>query len=1010
MAFFNLSPENIASLHYITQGRDQIKVLSGRNDQLSDTSLDIIESILQKQINIIVGQGPLNITPLVSILYAINEKKDVIVLIPPLSFQDQYKNYQKIFFSLLFTKYINNNIETHPFFLFEQDILFCKGELDVEGSNIKEFIIETSPVHGKNNFKNEYKQYLENKLKSRKDTSRKIAVIPSFYSIPAGIINNSNITFEQSAYNIEKLSPGLIIIESINERPFDPDALFYLIEQTKNQNIKLVLHFSWPYVPKLQSFLNKISEFSELDIAVYHFGKVFCKKISNQIQKPRNDCVNLSFEGELWDDVYYPSNNLLKNLSIIFPNNTYPRKLENQLDYLHNGTMQFYDSLRIIRRNFSEDLIAKTSYLRNIIKFPPIIDSFLSPSETLLFSHTSNNYRFLPLNLVIESLPNQNSSIIQSFFDIIYDLDKARDIKNELLNLPTCKSIRKKTLLQSFLLNLISTDIKEYFDISRGNFRESNTEEFILSNFNSKCGTNKAIANTIRVLFEALETIVFFIHNISIEENEEEVWLTINENPVLLAKNKKINLKSSNTINDLLNRYSPFFLQSDLNIEDGNVYLKIFLPINSGFNCISGSLGFECFNDVSVIKIELLRLVFYKDGVMEINSVHKINTNFGTQNDTKVEIILVGNNQKKIKTLTYKFEIQSLENLSKLPPKKAKTKNILFPGPLPFFKMEGDQLVLGEYFDIFLLPFKKILFFCYPGFNGHLLLTQIKVCNDLLSSSNSPISNSDLKRSITYNKFVNRIPIPAIESDISDNISDVEISPLNSAIKAEYGKLSSDSDTQNEDFKTLSNIWKELEKKPVQPTKSTYIHNNSSGHNQEINKISINVEFSNGVIEKIYFKERTLIRKKGLNDELDLVPIEDLIPGDQIFYIGTEEKETVDNYLLNDFFSERDSSLERILEPLTALSTFYTVISNIPVDTESDPEYLYNKSNMGRLHWLNEDERYVLFSLAYLLTNYDLTGEDILLDYSQSDSFIWRDLINPQDLNNIFNHGQIGLS
>ena len=125
------------------------------------------------------------------------------------------------------------------------------------------------------------------------------------------------------------------------------------------------------------------------------------------------------------------------------------------------------------------------------------------------------------------------------------------------------------------------------------------------------------------------------------------------------------------------------------------------------------------------------------------------------------------------------------------------------------------------------------------------------------------------------------------------------------------------------------------------------------------------------------------------------VPIEDLIPGDQIFYIGTEEKETVDNYLLNDFFSERDSSLERILEPLTALSTFYTVISNIPVDTESDPEYLYNKSNMGRLHWLNEDERYVLFSLAYLLTNYDLTGEDILLDYSQSDSFIWRDLINP---------------
>ena len=76
-------------------------------------------------------------------------------------------------------------------------------------------------------------------------------------------------------------------------------------------------------------------------------------------------------------------------------------------------------------------------------------------------------------------------------------------------------------------------------------------------------GTNKAIANTIRVLFEALETIVFFIHNISIEENEEEVWLTINENPVLLAKNKKINLKSSNTINELLNRHAPFFVQSD---------------------------------------------------------------------------------------------------------------------------------------------------------------------------------------------------------------------------------------------------------------------------------------------------------------------------------------------------------------------------------------------------------------------------------------------------------------
>jgi len=72
----------------------------------------------------------------------------------------------------------------------------------------------------------------------------------------------------------------------------------------------------------------------------------------------------------------------------------------------------------------------------------------------------------------------------------------------------------------------------------------------------------------------------------------------------------------------------------------------------------------------------------------------------------------------------------------------------------------------------------------------------------------------------------------------------------------------------------------------------------------------------------------TLIRKKNGEDYV-LTQVDDLAEDDEILYIESIERESIDNFLLRDFVQEKGISLEQIFEPFYCLRLFYETLNSI---------------------------------------------------------------------------------
>lgn len=78
------------SLEYIDENNKQVIVIKENNENLSPISLSILDSIINKKVTIIFSQGPLNLTPIISCLFAYLKNQDVLIGIPKSLFKDVY--------------------------------------------------------------------------------------------------------------------------------------------------------------------------------------------------------------------------------------------------------------------------------------------------------------------------------------------------------------------------------------------------------------------------------------------------------------------------------------------------------------------------------------------------------------------------------------------------------------------------------------------------------------------------------------------------------------------------------------------------------------------------------------------------------------------------------------------------------------------------------------------------------------------------------------------------------
>jgi len=264
-----------------------------------------------------------------------------------------------------------------------------------------DLVIEKYPVHGNSLYRDAYEKAVLKKLQSgHYNKSPKIVLIPIEYTIPSNITDVSKIQFKEVNYDVKDFNPRLIILESINERYFQFDHLKNLIKKTGDLNLKLVLHFSWPYLRGLDNFLSDSEIKNNSDIEIFHFGKRFCLESKSKFRKPPQFAIPLSLEGKLWDTVYYPESTNKSNISIFVQANQHDSR-SISLKSLINSYSTVDNRLQNIRNSVKFESI-EDQFTKNILIFPTIIDSFLTPSEIKVrsFIDRINAVRYITISRI----------------------------------------------------------------------------------------------------------------------------------------------------------------------------------------------------------------------------------------------------------------------------------------------------------------------------------------------------------------------------------------------------------------------------------------------------------------------------------------------------------------------------------------------------------------------------------------------------------------------------------
>ncbi len=952
-------------IDYIPLSGQQFELYSKDKSKLSDLSLDLIDTILKKRVVVVFSQGPLNITPFISCLYAVSNKdnipNNVVIGLPKQIFQEKYKEYTTEYFSLLYRKILGSST-TNPFF-FYKDILWCKGKIDEEKNELFDLIIEKYPVHGISDYRYAYEKAVTEKLRNGDyNKSPKIVLIPIEYSIPSNITEVSKIQFKETNYNIKDFNPRMVILESINERHFQFDHLKNLIKKTGDLKLKLVLHFSWPYLRGLNDFLSDPDIKNNPHIEIFHFGKRFCLESKNKFQKPPASALPLSLEGNLWNTVYYPENANKSNISVF----VLPTQQDSQSISLKSltGSYSTVDNrLQNIRDSVKFENIVD-NFTKNILIFPTIIDSFLIPSEIKVRSYVDRikAIRYVTIQDFLKFKTAGDSHSFQSFQSLCSDIESCQDISRELRGLRTYSALNKKTLLQIYLIEEIQKAAKKIKLFHSG---ENSSEEIsvIIPKLHPFFETRKNNFESLQYFLDSFSFLLNHIKLPNVIKKTNKIIIKVGTEEIVVFEDKAIKIPSYERVHGNIDREKKYPIEVSLTKEPDFLEISVAIKIQIPY------VRIEEFNKTRYRKeyckgLELYRLKITPDGQyfeMYLSGFSNESKLYSNSLSYLIKYLTSTSTSSKTHQVQLDLDLIDLSSICHGSQEKIVKSRLLMPGPVPFQTISNGELCISQGYDALLLPFKEIVFFAYPGRNLQHIAKQFGLYKEIFSEEPTRISNVDLLYSLEHMNKSKRFDFPqkpSIEDIIPQKIADGD-TVFDAAVRTELLDESRASEDEKEELITLKEIWTRIGKKKavssIEYAKPSYAV--SPIHREQI---TLKIKFDDGTEDSISFMSGTLIRKRS-GEDFVLTQVDDLAEDDEILYIESIERESIDNFLLRDFVQEKGISLEQIFEPFYCLRLFYETLNSVDYNRE------YPADPMKKMYWLDETQNLALFKMIQIL-------------------------------------------
>lgn len=975
-------------MEYITENDLQEPIFqhvkSGKTPEcrLTPISNEILDSAFRYKTTLLFSQGSLNLTSFIASLFTLEKKQDVLIGIPKRLFHERFEKNTKIFFSLVYKKKLDVGASNSQYFYYT--MLWCKGEIDEQINELIKLDISTRPKHGTSKFKSDYDNYARDSLTSGTfQTKPKIVSIPIEEVTPAGIIGEKEIKFEDYNYTLKNFNPKLIIYESINERKYSFDSILDLINKTETMDIRLVLHFSWPYLKGLSAFLKKIKDNNNVN--VIHLGKRICIESQKDFEKPKPNILPLSLEGQSWD-IYYPKLRFFK-FKIILPTLRVNPKNLSAKD-IEDWDWQFDERTTRIQQHLRFEHFVK--YKENLLRFPPVVDTFLCPSEIKIYSPLIE--KSILITKFISNTEDENNHSVKAFQGLCSDIERFRDISYEFNGLYTNSTVTKKTLFQGYFIEKINQLLNQVIKPDPDNKAPA---YIFIANLYPNLRIQTSLTESLIYLFKSIDKALNTFRFPHIQKKEISFYI---ENGLynseklkgLFLENSALEESNINNIRRLFSDNNP---EVDVCITRKNNQLKLTLSFNLSFGY------FEWQPQSSIAK--RVRLVFYEFLINDNGSFNEYKlTNISFDQKNYIINLSIKHKSDLIPPIEIPQKITIVySDFSKMQAFSEKMKtnpcDLIIPGPIPFNTISGEDILISHGYDALLLPFENVIFFAYPGNNFKLILKQTKLYNDLLSENQTNFSKRDLLFSIDNTKNITRFNLPSKPQSINIPTEEHEDTPFDTAYREELLDDSNVEENERDEIKTLKDIWAQIQRNPHKESQKTqFIHNPSKEYT------NLYVEFENGVRDTIPFPVGILLRKKGPGGEYILTPIDELSPNDQIIYIQTDERESIEresieNYLKRTIFGLDEMSLEDILEPLTAIKNFYMSLRILDIWKN------YDETKMKKLDWLSATQKENLFNLIRILLN--KKSEQDLQNFLNNS--IWQELIEPESLINIFNEG-----
>ena len=953
------------------------------NNKLSPISLTILDSVLSKKITIIFSQGPLNLSPIISCLFAYQTQSDVLIAVPKKRFEETFKKNTDIYFSLLYKKLINSTPSKS--FYFYHDMLWCNGSINDETNEMIGIDVSTRPKYGTRKYRNDYDSKIsENLVNGNYQKIPKIVSIPIADITPASVIGEKSIKFKKEKYKLKKLNPKLIIYESINERRYSFDNLISLINSSDTSNVKLVLHFSWPYLRGVAAFLETIEE--NKDINVLHLGKRFCIESRTKFEKPSPDIIDLSLEGNLWD-LYYPSDTSI-DYRIILPS---LNRIDNSLpttDIIH-WDWPLDTKVRFIREQLKVENVDQIE--RNIISFPPVLDSFISPSETKKRCNKNGTWMTLPIEDIFSIKTRENSRAVNTFCGLCSDLEKCRDVAYEFRKLFTTTTISKKTLFQAYLIEKIN----HLLDVTDSFNNESNSDiSLLIANLHPYLATQSSFPESINYLINSIKNSSKTVKLPRLICQDNTIYIEVRSTGDVRFKEPifENGIIQEPSIRKVKNIFANSYLDLDLAISNNDNKIDITVKTKDPIEYFDYDMWNNRANKKHFKNFTIYNALIQNDGSLREKRLSEIS--FDRRSNHSLIEVKVECRTEKLRfenTHTIQLLYGALSKIHELPQELIQSSELLIPGPIPFHTISDQEILISHGYDAFLLPFKKLIFFAYPGMNFRQLLKQINSYKDLISEKQTDVAKMDLSFSINHTTKNQRFYLP-FEPGLSEYKGKVSNgdTPVDTVIREELMDTSKADVSEIDDIKTLNDIWNTI-KQNKQSQKSLYSFEYQSSKEQ----IEFCVEYDTGERDTISFPVDKLIRKKA-GDDYVLLSVDDLSEGDQIYYIQSNERESIENYLLKILLSEEEMSLEQILEPLTDLKIFYDCLNSLNFATK------YSDIEMKKIYWLSPEQKNNLYNVLRCLLNKESLTDDEKLNLI-TDS-IWND-VKPKRLIEIHSEG-----